>query len=86
MQEEAKNWLCRCNLPFCVVICSIVLSPNPDRLQPNLIASFFSNSAYQTHWGICILLFSNTLTKQPDEFPVQAAIAWKCFSLSLQIA
>ncbi|KRX73108.1 hypothetical protein T06_9607 [Trichinella sp. T6] len=42
MQEEAKNWLCRCNLPFCVVICSIVLSPNPDRLQPNLIASFFS--------------------------------------------
>ncbi|KRY31261.1 hypothetical protein T01_11443 [Trichinella spiralis] len=41
MQEEAKNWLCRCNLPFCVVICSIVLSPNPDRLQPNLTASFF---------------------------------------------
>ncbi|KRX26843.1 hypothetical protein T07_14146 [Trichinella nelsoni] len=30
----------------------------------------------------CTLLFSNTLTKQPDEFPVQAAIAWKCFSLS----
>ncbi|KRZ88229.1 hypothetical protein T08_15936 [Trichinella sp. T8] len=42
-------------------------------------------SASLQHYSLysCTLLFSNTLTKQPDEFPVQAAIAWKCFSLSL---